>query len=246
MFMVSTFWPGVVRSVNIGRVKGRNEYHHGNLRAALLEVAEEEIARHGLEDFSLRAAARKVGVSATAAYRHFADREALVDELARQGYERMARTMEVALAEVAGRDARRLAVARFYAVGLGYVRFAQSEPQRFRLMFARRLATYPTRSPAQLLLETLDGLVTAGVVRPRDRAGAEVPVWAAVHGLATFIVNGLQPAPDDDALRERFDETARFILKALGVAPALAPPLSKASAARPGATAGHQRNEPPS
>jgi len=102
-------------------------YHHGNLREALLDRAAEVIAERGVEAISLRALARDLGVSHAAPSRHFADRRALLCELAKQGFRRSAEAM-AAGAEAAGDDP----VARYRALGRSYVRFAGDNPSYFR------------------------------------------------------------------------------------------------------------------
>src|SRR5256885_13335679 len=95
-------------------------YHHRDLRAALLRAAGKRLEKQGITALSMREAARRVGVSHNAPYRHFADREALLAALAAQGFEMLGQAMR-------GHAGR--------AMGEAYVRFALQYPQRFRLMF---------------------------------------------------------------------------------------------------------------
>ena len=104
-------------------------YHHGNLRQALLERAAAVIAEHGLEGLSLRGLARDLDVSHAAPRRHFADRSALVGELAKEGFRRAVAAMNAG-AEAAGPDP----VARYRALGRSYVRFAREDAAFFRAM----------------------------------------------------------------------------------------------------------------
>ncbi len=102
-------------------------YHHGNLREALLERAAEVIAERGIEALSLRALARDLGVSHAAPRAHFADRRALLCELAKEGFRLSVDAMHAG-AEAAGPDP----VARYRALGRAYVQFARDHPSRFR------------------------------------------------------------------------------------------------------------------
>ncbi|MDJ0789737.1 MAG: TetR-like C-terminal domain-containing protein [Myxococcota bacterium] len=102
-------------------------YHHGNLRTALLERAAEVIAKHGIEALSLRGLARDLGVSHAAPGAHFADRKALLSELAREGFRLSVDAMHAGAA-AAGRDP----VARYRALGRSYVQFARENPSYFR------------------------------------------------------------------------------------------------------------------
>ena len=103
-------------------------YHHGDLRAALLEVGLRLLAERDVEGVSLREMARDVGVSATSVYRHFPDKAALMRALAREGLDRLAGAQRDAASGKQG-------PASFAATGRAYVRFALANPALFRLIF---------------------------------------------------------------------------------------------------------------
>jgi AcrR family transcriptional regulator len=114
----------------------RDGYHHGDLRNALVALAVRLIETSGTSSFSLREAAREVGVSANAAYRHFDDKSALMTAVAAFGFRQLATQMVGAMASAAGGRAKGPAsVARFKAVGRAYVEFAVAHPELFRVMF---------------------------------------------------------------------------------------------------------------
>lgn len=207
---------------------GERGFHHGDLRNALMVIARRLVKQHGPEQFSLREAAREAGVSPNAAYRHFADRRALLRQLARQGFLELAMEMEQAMA-AAGDDP----VARFRANGLAYVRFATRESDLFTLMFGPYGAGGGTegldaRGPAtgmtgfDLLGSVLDGLVVAGYLAPADRAGAEAMLWPAVHGIAVLTNAGVMPPP----VEASFERAYPMLERAIGVRPSPSPPLS--------------------
>lgn len=183
----------------------RDRYHHGDLRNALLEASVRLIAARGAEGFSLREAARAVGVSPTAAYRHFADRTSLLAAVAVDGFSRLAAEMEAAVARAPGRPgAKGRAVAGLAAVGQAYFDFAVAHPAHFRVMFGPWMAEVADcvpgvgpsgKDPYQLLVEALDGLVAAGVIDADARAGAEIAAWSAIHGLSSLVVDGVLPLP---------------------------------------------------
>jgi AcrR family transcriptional regulator len=197
-------------------VRGRREaarprYHHGDLPAALKRAAVMLIARHGVEGFSLREAAVAVGVSPSAAYRHFADKSALLREIARDAFAEMGQRFAAAMARVTGGGAR-AARARFLAQGEAYVAFALEQPERFQVMFGPHGAAAcqsvgggceagaagdagmtgepPVPGPGTALGHALDELLAAGVIDPARRAGAELLAWSSIHGLATLLVCG--------------------------------------------------------
>src|SRR5512142_2649694 len=184
---------GPMRNPAVPRKGG---YHHGDLRNALLAAALKLVARHGVERFSLREAARAVGVSAAAAYRHFEDRSALLRALAHEGLARLALDMEEAIAAAAGEPGSPArAVAELTRIGAAYVEFAVAHPSQFRVMFGPwvdlREELAPDllpqgRDPYQLLVDTLDALVRAGAITAAARRGADIAAWSAVHGLASL------------------------------------------------------------
>ncbi len=209
----------------------RASYHHGDLRRTLLDTALGLVAERGPEGFSMREAARAVGVSPAAAYRHFADKPELLAALAAEGHGRLASTMEKAAARVSAPDPRARAVASLTAIGQAYVEFAVKNPSFFRVMFGSHLreAGYePGCAPSgrdsyQILSATLDGLVGTGAVPAECRPGAEIIAWSMVHGFATLLVDGAMPF----SARQRADAQRilwRSILLSLGCDPALVPP----------------------
>jgi AcrR family transcriptional regulator len=222
----------------------RAPYHHGDLHHALVEAALKLVSSHGVEAFSLREAAREVGVSPAAAYRHFADKAALLQALAVEGMGRLALAMERAIEHAPGpHGSPARAAAELVAVGEAYVEFAVRHPAHFRVMFGAfcphaELCEVPPeaaprgRDPFQILVDTLDGLVATGAVPGAARAGAEVAAWSAVHGFASLLVSEslpLGPAERGQALAL----VLRTVLQGLGCPPALLPPAAPAPDADP-------------
>jgi len=172
----------------------RHGYHHGDLRAALLEAGEVLLAERGPEGFTLRELARRVGVSYAAPAHHFPDVAALLTELAAIGFERLAAAMAAAAAPLAD------PVARLMAIGHAYVATAIAQPAIFRLMFhSKRVHVASPR-----LLEA--GAAAYGRLRgamavlpaPAPRAYADTALaWSVVHGFAVLCIGGgLQHDPD--------------------------------------------------
>jgi AcrR family transcriptional regulator len=182
----------------------RDGYHHGDLRNALVASAVRLIETSGTSSFSLREAAREVGVSANAAYRHFDDKSALMAAVAAFGFRQLATQMVGAMASAAGGRAQGPAsVARFKAVGRAYVEFAVAHPELFRVMFGERGAECrkaepgddATEDPWSLLGESLDALVADGLLASELRPGAELKAWSVVHGFASLALDGLASMP---------------------------------------------------
>jgi len=217
--------------VKTSSTPSRDSYHHGDLRNALLEKALALVAERGQEGFSLREAARELGVSPAAAYRHFADRNALLAAIAMDGHARLAAAMERALSRLPGAPGTKAhAAATLLVTGEGYVEFAVRHPSHFRVMFGPALqlkGATPGRAPScrssfEILVDALDGLAAAGVISHEARAGAEVAAWSSVHGLAALLVDGALPL----GARERghaIQVVTRLVLLGLGADPALLP-----------------------
>lgn len=187
-------------------------YHHGNLSDALVGAAVEVVREGGPEALSLRELARRVGVSHAAAYRHFADREALVDVVAERALVALVATIHRRLESVPDADEVTVARRRLMGIGAGYVEFALAESGLFRLLFT----AYPdppegasagdagVDDPYGMLNAALDRLVEVGYLDPDVRIGADVTCWSAVHGFAVLNVEGplrgLAPAERDASL----------------------------------------------
>ena len=166
----------------------RQSYHHGALRAELVRIAGEILDQGGAATLTLREAARRAGVSHSAPYRHFADREALLAEVSAQGFVQLAGAL------------RQAAPAGGAEIARAYLRFALRHPRRYRLMFAAE--TSPAgraglQDQAQLVLrllaESISGLADAEQAR---RAGTAA--WALLHGLAELLLDGYLGAPAAD------------------------------------------------
>jgi AcrR family transcriptional regulator len=174
-------------------MEARAAYHHGNLAEALVDASLELTRVGGADALSLRDATRRAGVSPNAAYRHFADRDALVAAAAVRIQQGMAERMRQ-LERVGETDAAS-ARARLTAVGLGYIAFALDEPGWFDVAFGR-MSALPDGGPGDIpaplraLVTALDDLVDTGALPRHRRPGAEWPCWSAVHGFALLALTG--------------------------------------------------------
>jgi AcrR family transcriptional regulator len=173
-------------SVNIENSGER--YHHGDLRAALVEEGLKRLKDGPAEGLSLREMARNVGVSATAVYRHFPDKAALLDALSAEGDAQMAVAFEKAMAR------EKPGLAAFNAMGRAYVHFALKNPSLFRLMMtADSKSSLPDSRGRSMLVKAIEEM-------SGGRAGQAVldvrmmRAWAIVHGLAMLMLDGLVPA----------------------------------------------------
>lgn len=222
--------PGTARAADGGPDRGKGggvksgkvAYHHGDLRNALIRAATDLAREGGPESVVLRAAARRVGVSPTAAYRHFAGQAELLAAVKELGQERLAQAMEAGgTSGAAPVDGPESAEARMRALGHGYLSFALAEPGLYRVAFCRDpLQLSPLAGAGAddgsggswefrsfgILVEALDGLVEHGRMPAAQRPGAELTAWATVHGLAMLFLDGplAQLSPEEThAVAER-------------------------------------------
>ncbi len=184
-------------------------YHHRNLHSALLTAAEAELVERGVEHFSLRGVARRAGVSHAAPAHHFGDVDGLLTALATLSFQRFLKAMENA-AEAAGPDA----VSRLVGIGMGYIDYAETNPELFSLQFAseRPECDHPElRQRAEASFALLQSSVQAVVGDTGDDPTAIDDacslIWATTHGLAALFAmrrRGNVAAMSDEARHERF------------------------------------------
>ena len=171
-------------------------YHHGNLRPVLVDTAVELARSTGPDGVVLREVARRAGVSHNAAYRHFADRAALLAEVSDRAMGELEQAMRTRIDAVTLPDPTARATERLRETGRAYVDFALREPGLFAVAFGTAGGAEvhgegdPMVGPYALLNGVLDELVECGAVTPARRQGADVACWAAVHGFASLHVDG--------------------------------------------------------
>ena len=170
----------------------RRTYHHGDLPRALRAAAKTLVARRGADGFTLREAARVVGVNHAAVYRHFADKRTLLAALAEEGYATLAARMRTAQARVPERDV----LERLRRASLAYVRFALDEPAVFGLMTGPRLnedRRFPgleraLQGAVEVLQAPLREGQARGVLRPGPLVDQTLAILSLIHGYAQFVL----------------------------------------------------------
>lgn len=190
-------------------------YHHGDLRRALLDEAASVLEERGVGALSLRDLARRVGVSATAPYHHFANKAALVTALADDAMAGLDAALEVASDRVTAEGGN--AQQRLNALGVAYVLFAVDHPERFRLAFRPEMGEpFGGIADGAALPDDLDGFRhLVRVVRdleadPARQTPMAVGAWSVAHGLASLLVDGPLRALADD--RDRVVALAESVL----------------------------------
>ena len=171
----------------------RKNYHHGDLKNALIKAGMEIISKEGLAGLSLRKVASKAGVSHAAPYAHFADKQALIAAISTEGYHRLYDQLTAAVVINEG-DPQRILV----EAGWSYVQFALNDPQRFKVMFSGILEQekdYPEfREMAlksfELLVTLVKGCQAAGLLAPDPADMVAVRLWSVVHGFILLLLEG--------------------------------------------------------
>jgi AcrR family transcriptional regulator len=185
-------------------------YHHGDLPAACVRAAVELLEEGGRSALSLRAVARRAGVSAAAPYRHYADREALVSAVAAVGYRELA--ARLAAAHPAPSTPEQLA-----SVAVAYVQFAIERPALFRIMFSEPC----DRDNEERVGATaaVSAYLREIVVRSFPGADAEAlgtAIWALVHGLAFLHLDGKLDASSPTVVADRVTAAIEALLTTAG------------------------------
>ncbi|MEO5825767.1 MAG: TetR/AcrR family transcriptional regulator [Gemmatimonadales bacterium] len=166
-----------------------NRYHHGNLRAALIDATRRLLLDRDPESLSLRQAAREVGVSANAPYRHFEDKDALLGAVAAEGFRVL---MELIRDSANGTETSK----RLEAIGVAYCQFVAREPGLVRVMFGPRLRAakrHPGLDEAERgafaeLAAAVDAVEPS--TSPEDGIRNAVGLWSVMHGYATLRADG--------------------------------------------------------
>lgn len=205
----------------------RATYHHGNARSALIEAATALLESSGAAGLSLRQLAEHAGLSRQAPYNHFPDKTALLAELVRDGYERLARCVRATDRPDLGTP--NLDVHDLGAVDVGvpdrlakaaeaYIAFGQEQPALFRLMFGREfvdLSEHPgARSAAAAALAELSAIVAA--LEPAVEVQAVTLVaWSLVHGYTSLCIEAGLEGPEARVERARlFSRTVVMLARA--------------------------------
>ena len=191
--------------------KPANRYHHGDLPHAMLQEAVRTIQTEGVDALTLRCVGERLGVSRTALYRHFANKQALLAAVAAEGF-RTLRTSLLEAWEAGGRGH-----AGFDAMGVAYVQFAVTHPSHYRVMFGgavrpakrREDPNDPGTNAFQVLVDAIVEQQRAGLIR--DDAPLQLArfIWAVVHGVAMLALDGILSAAEAGPLARFANERLR-------------------------------------
>jgi AcrR family transcriptional regulator len=175
-----------VKVASPNRAESKDQYHHGDLKNALIEAAEGLLEEKGAKEFSLRECARRVGVTPTAVAHHFGNASGLVTAVAAVSFAEFAKLLRAALKRSVHNDSDSLE-----AICEAYLRFAERKPARYRVMFSdgirdRSNADYNAAwlDAFEILLNTVK--VRLGNAETDDVWARALSIWSALHGFATL------------------------------------------------------------
>jgi AcrR family transcriptional regulator len=163
----------------------KKRYHHGDLRRVLLAAAEAELSERGIEAFSLRAVAKRAGVSHAAPAHHFRDAQGLLTALAAEGFRQFLETQGVREA-----DAPPEPRAQLLAAGLGYIDFALKRPAVFRLLWGSDRPNFADPELARAAQDAYRHLIEQVWAAGGRSVADESAIWAVAHGLADLLAAG--------------------------------------------------------
>jgi AcrR family transcriptional regulator len=190
-------------------------YHHGDLRAALVRAAI-ELLEDGETELSLRAVARRAGVSPAAPYRHYADREALVSAVAVVGYRELAERLAAAHPSPSTPE-------QLSSVAIAYVQFALERPALFRIMFGEPCdRDYDERVAATATVSQYVRAIVQRTFPQADPNALATAIWALVHGLAFLHLDGKLDASTPSVVAERITAAIQALLTATNIGPGVA------------------------
>jgi AcrR family transcriptional regulator len=170
-----------------------DHYHHGDLKNALIEAGLEILSKEGVSGLSLRKVARKAGVSHSAPYAHFADKQALIAAISTEGYRLLYEKMQEIQKNFIDDPSRQLV-----EVAWAYVRFAQTDPEQFKVTFSNAVASerdYPalvemTGKCFNQVVRIVKACQEAGILAPSAPDTMAVGIWSVVHGFASLLIEG--------------------------------------------------------
>lgn len=172
----------------------KRDYHHGNLRAAILSAAVALVEEAGVEGVTIREAARRAGVSSGAPFRHFATKQALILAVAEDGMEKLRSSIEAHLERCISDDPLR----RILALSDGYLEWAVSNPTHYRVLGDRVLINFyqsetllaDNRWIREQMLAMFNLASSQGLLRPIETAMINLHTRALAYGLARMFVDG--------------------------------------------------------
>ena len=172
----------------------KNDYHHGNLKEEFIKIAFEFIHKEDVDKLTLKVLSDATGTSRSAIYRHFKSKDALMEELIRQGFEEFDRVTSPVLL-----DRQKPLIDRFYQTSKIYIAWATENSNLYRLLFGKKYA-HIREEILSIKDENCDAFSSLryaveegqkeGILKKEDSLKQSVIIWASLHGLSSLIIDG--------------------------------------------------------
>ena len=195
----------------------KNNYHHGNLKSEFLRIAFEFIHKEDIEKLTLKVLSDATGTSRSAIYRHFSSKDALMEEIIRQGFSDFdAHTAPIL------QNQNTLLVDRFYQASKAYIYWAKENPNLYRLLFGKKYA-YIREEIMSIKEESCDGFGAlklaveegqkSGILKKEDSLKQSILIWSSLHGLSSLIIDGFMDV--EEIYEELIDNMFGLLLAGL-------------------------------
>ncbi len=172
----------------------KHDYHHGNLKEEFIRIAFDFIAKEDVEKLTLKVLSDATGTSRSAIYKHFKNKDALIETIIERGFDKFDVETTLYL-----KDASKALVDRFYLTGKLYVTFARENPNLYRLLFGKKYAHIREEllsikdedcSGFSALQKTVEDGQKQGILKKDDSYRQAIVIWAAMHGFSSLIIDG--------------------------------------------------------
>jgi len=192
----------------------KKEYHHGNLKEEFLQIAFEFIAKEDVEKLTLKVLSDATGTSRSAIYKHFKNRDALVEKMIEIGFKKFDNATSPVLL-----NKETPLIDRFYKAGKLYIEFAKENPNLYRLLFGKKYAHIRDElmsiqesdcSGFGALKLAIEEGQESGILKKEDSFKQTIVIWASLHGLSSLIIDGFMDV--DDIFEEVFDKLFETLL----------------------------------
>ena len=197
----------------------KNEYHHGNLKEEFLKIAFDFIAKEDVDKLTLKILSDATGTTKTAIYKHFKSKDALMEQMIREGFDMFDERVSPLLL-----DQTKPLLDRFYLSGKAYVAFARENPNLFRLLFGKKYAHVRDElmsikdadcSGFGALKLAIEEGHESGILKKESSYKQTIVIWSGLHGLSSLIIDGFM---DVEELHEELYEDMFATLLAGAVA----------------------------
>ncbi len=194
----------------------KNDYHHGNLKEELLQISFDFIAKEDTEKLTLKLLSDATGTSRSAIYRHFKNKDELIETMIKRGFDKFDDEVSPSLL-----DSKSPLIDRFYISGKRYMDFAKNNPNLYRLLFGKKYSHIREEilsikdedcSGFGALKKAVEEGQKSGILKKEDSYQQTIIIWSSLHGLASLLIDGFLDV--EEIFDELFDKLFKSLLNA--------------------------------